>query len=93
MGFSFGAGSMGPGHGTHQFAGRSGQFAQLAEAVQLNRLQYYRGYTFFSAKTCVSELHELPTDERHLHLHEMSEVAHAVWRAFSPAVLRVSRVI
>jgi diadenosine tetraphosphate (Ap4A) HIT family hydrolase len=55
--------------------------------VQLHRLQYYRGYTFFSAKACVSELHDLPGDERRLFLHEMSEVAHAVWRAFSPRKL------
>jgi len=62
--------------------------ARLATGyVQLNRLQYYRGYTFFSARTCVHELHELATAERALHLHEMAEVAHAVWRAFSPRKL------
>lgn len=55
--------------------------------VQLHRLQYYRGYTFFSAKSCIAELHQLPGDERRLFLHEMSEVAHAVWRAFSPRKL------
>ncbi|HMK12712.1 MAG TPA: HIT family protein, partial [Acidimicrobiales bacterium] len=55
--------------------------------VQLYRIQYYRGYTFFSAKRCVRELHLLPPDERTLFLHEMSEVAHAVFRAFTPVKL------
>jgi diadenosine tetraphosphate (Ap4A) HIT family hydrolase len=55
--------------------------------VHLERSQSYRGYTFFSATSCVAELHELPSEERRLHLYEMAEVAHAVWRAFSPRKL------
>jgi len=52
--------------------------------VALSPLQYYRGYTYFSAKTCVAELHLLERFERDLFLHEMSEVAHALVRAFGP---------
>lgn len=55
--------------------------------VGLNPLQYYRGYTFFSSRTCVAELHDLPLEERQLFLHDMVEVAHAVWRAFRPQKL------
>ncbi len=55
--------------------------------VQLYRIQYYRGYTFFSARRCVRELHLLAPDERTLFLHEMAEVAHAVYRAFAPVKL------
>ena len=55
--------------------------------VQLYRIQYYRGYTFFSAKRCVRELHLLPDSERALFLHEMAEVAGAVFRAFAPVKL------
>ena len=55
--------------------------------VQLYRIQYYRGYTFFSARRCVRELHLLDTAERSLFLHEMAEVAHAVFRAFAPVKL------
>jgi len=57
--------------------------------VGLDHLQVYRGYTFFIARTCVRELFELEGDERALHLHEMSEVAHAVYRAFEPMKLNV----
>jgi diadenosine tetraphosphate (Ap4A) HIT family hydrolase len=55
--------------------------------VKLCRTQYFRGYTFFAAKTCVAELHDLPTAERDVHLREMAEVAHAVARAFRPRKL------
>src|SRR5258706_3306030 len=55
--------------------------------VGLNPLQYYRGYTFFSSRTCVVELHDLALEERQLFLHDMVEVAHAVWRAFRPRKL------
>jgi diadenosine tetraphosphate (Ap4A) HIT family hydrolase len=55
--------------------------------VQLYRIQYYRGYTFFSARRCVRELHLLGAAERSLFLHEMAEVAHAVFRAFAPVKL------
>ena len=55
--------------------------------VKLLPTQYFRGYTLFSAKLCVSELHELPSSVRDVHLREMAEVAHAVVRAFKPAKL------
>ena len=57
--------------------------------VALNKLQMYRGYTFFSATAQVIELFELEKSERSLHLYEMSEVAHAVARAFEPAKLNI----
>ena len=57
--------------------------------VALNALQDYRGYTFFSAKSCVREVFELEADERALHLHEMAEVAHAVDRAFQPVKINL----
>ena len=49
--------------------------------------QYCAGYTIFLAKHCVPELHDLPRDERLLFLDEMSLVAEAVFRAFSPRKL------
>ncbi len=52
--------------------------------VALAATQHFRGYTFFIAKPCVPEIFELPPDERATHLHEMTEVAHALYRAFSP---------
>jgi diadenosine tetraphosphate (Ap4A) HIT family hydrolase len=52
--------------------------------VALSPLQYFRGYTYFSAKRCVGELHLLGRQERDLFLHEMAEVAHALVRAFGP---------
>jgi diadenosine tetraphosphate (Ap4A) HIT family hydrolase len=55
--------------------------------VELNRLQYYRGYTFFACRRCVPELNDLPRGWRDLFLHEMAEVAHAVQRAFQPVKL------
>lgn len=57
--------------------------------VGLDRLQVYRGYTFFSSRSCVRELFELEQPQRELHLHEMSEVAHAVFRAFEPVKLNL----
>jgi diadenosine tetraphosphate (Ap4A) HIT family hydrolase len=57
--------------------------------VQLAKLQMYRGYTFFSARSCVREVYELDKEERALHLHEMSEVAHAIDRAFHPVKMNV----
>jgi diadenosine tetraphosphate (Ap4A) HIT family hydrolase len=57
--------------------------------VQLNPLQHYRGYTFVSSRRCATELFELEGDERALHLHEMTEVAHAVFRAFGPRKLNL----
>jgi diadenosine tetraphosphate (Ap4A) HIT family hydrolase len=49
--------------------------------VVLNATQYYRGATFFIARQCVAELHELDADERQRHLMEMAAVAAAVQRA------------
>jgi diadenosine tetraphosphate (Ap4A) HIT family hydrolase len=50
--------------------------------VWLNSCQYYRGAVFYVARRCVAELHELPADERAVHLMEMAEVAAAVEREF-----------
>jgi diadenosine tetraphosphate (Ap4A) HIT family hydrolase len=55
--------------------------------VRLNPTQYHRGSTFFVARTCVGELHELPPDLRVRHLQDMAAVAHAVHRAFGPRKL------
>jgi diadenosine tetraphosphate (Ap4A) HIT family hydrolase len=55
--------------------------------VKLAPTQYYRGATFFVAKACVAELHELSRAERQAHLMEMSEVAAAVFDAFVPRKL------
>ena len=55
--------------------------------VVLADVQYYRGYTVFVAKRCVAELHELPAGERDAFLHEMAEVAQAVFEAFEPRKL------
>ncbi|MEA4823430.1 MAG: HIT family protein [Clostridiaceae bacterium] len=53
-------------------------------AVVSNRWQYFKGYTLFVCKKCVSELHELPVDYRQKYLLEMSYVAQAVFNAFKP---------
>lgn len=55
--------------------------------VKLAPTQYYWGATFFVAKACVRELHELSTPDRQSHLMEMSEVAEAVFHAFAPRKL------
>jgi len=55
--------------------------------VKLLPTQYFRGYTLFSAKLCVREVHDLPSDTRGRHLHEMAEVGHALARAFEPRKL------
>ena len=55
--------------------------------VALHNTQYHEGYTLFVAKQCVNELHELSRDDRDAHLHDMAEVAHAVFRAFRPQKL------
>ena len=49
--------------------------------------QIYSGYTIFVAKRCVAELHLLPPEERSTFLHEMAQVAEAVFRAFAPRKL------
>lgn len=55
--------------------------------IVLGDHQYWPGYTLFLAKKHVSELHELPKPERNTFLREMSQVAEAVWHAFSPKKL------
>jgi diadenosine tetraphosphate (Ap4A) HIT family hydrolase len=55
--------------------------------VKLHPTQHFRGYTLFTAKQCVREVFDLPRDARQAHLYEMSEVAHALQRAFDPAKL------
>ena len=49
--------------------------------------QHYRGRTIFVSKTCVPELHLLPSKTRSLFLEEMAIVAEAVFRAFAPRKL------
>ena len=49
--------------------------------VWLNRTQYHEGATFYVAKRCVAELHELQPSERQGHLMEMAAVAAAVFHA------------
>jgi diadenosine tetraphosphate (Ap4A) HIT family hydrolase len=62
--------------------------ARLATGyVTLRPTQYFRGYTVFSAKSCVREIYDLPPAERDAHLREMAEVAHALARAFEPRKL------
>lgn len=57
--------------------------AQLeAGHVWLNPAQYYEGATFYVAKSCVAELHELGPHERSVHLMEMAGVAAAVFDEF-----------
>jgi diadenosine tetraphosphate (Ap4A) HIT family hydrolase len=51
--------------------------------VRLARTQYYRGATFFAARACVAELHDLVSPVRQAHLMEMADVAAAVFDAFS----------
>jgi diadenosine tetraphosphate (Ap4A) HIT family hydrolase len=55
--------------------------------VKLASTQYYRGATFFVAKACVKELHQLSRATRQVHLVEMSEVGAAVFEAFAPRKL------
>jgi diadenosine tetraphosphate (Ap4A) HIT family hydrolase len=55
--------------------------------VALNPNQFFRGYTFFSARTCTPELFDLDRDERAAHLYEMTEVARAIQLAFGPRKL------
>jgi diadenosine tetraphosphate (Ap4A) HIT family hydrolase len=62
--------------------------AELATGVvRINPVQYHRGSTFFVARTCVAELHDLPRDERLCFLADMAAVAQAVFRAFQPRKL------
>jgi diadenosine tetraphosphate (Ap4A) HIT family hydrolase len=55
--------------------------------VRLAPTQYHRGATFFTAKACVPELHDLARPDRSAHLLEMSEVAAAVFDAVAPRKL------
>lgn len=64
-------------HGEHPMA-----VARLAHGyVWLNTTQYDAGATFYVARRCVPELHDLPDGERLAHLGEMSAVAAAVHRS------------
>jgi diadenosine tetraphosphate (Ap4A) HIT family hydrolase len=47
-----------------------------------NKWQYFKGYTFFISKMCVSELHLMPPDFRKTFLFEMTAVCEAVQNAF-----------
>src|SRR6185369_10326460 len=55
--------------------------------VRLNPTQWFRGATFFVARSCVAELHELTPSIRSTHLMEMSHVAEAMFNAFRPRKL------
>jgi diadenosine tetraphosphate (Ap4A) HIT family hydrolase len=67
-------------HGDDPFA-----VARLATGVvRLNPNQYHKGATFFVATACVAELHELAPEMRAVHLEEMAQVAHAVFRCVGP---------
>ncbi len=55
--------------------------------VRLNPTQYHRGATFFVARQCVTELHELSGDERTEHLLDLVAVAEAVHRTVRPRKL------
>ena len=46
--------------------------------------QFCRGYTLFLSKVHATELHELTPDFRREFLWDMSQVAEAVYKAFSP---------
>lgn len=64
-------------HGEHRWA-----IARLPNGyVWLNPTQYHRGATFFVARQCVAELHELEPASRRDHLMEMAAVATAIQRA------------
>ncbi len=47
-----------------------------------SKWQYFRGYTFFVSKMCISELHLMPIDFRKKFLFEMTVVSEAVQNAF-----------
>jgi diadenosine tetraphosphate (Ap4A) HIT family hydrolase len=52
--------------------------------LKLFPVQYFRGYSLFTAKTCVAELHDLDRAVRDRFLSEMAESAHALARACDP---------
>ena len=51
--------------------------------VWLNPCQYFPGSTFYVARRCVAELHEMPRVERAAHLLEMADVAAAIHDEFN----------
>jgi diadenosine tetraphosphate (Ap4A) HIT family hydrolase len=55
--------------------------------VVLFATQLFPGHTLFITRKHASELHDLPADERTLHVDEMARVAEAVWLAFGPRKL------
>ncbi|MEJ7724922.1 MAG: HIT domain-containing protein [Ilumatobacteraceae bacterium] len=63
-------------------ATRGPLLALRAGYVWLNPCQYFPGSTFYVARRCVAELHELPADERQAHLMEIADVAAAVHHEF-----------
>lgn len=50
--------------------------------VILAECQYHHGYSYFTARTCAGELHELDPSERLLYLDEMATVAGCIHDAF-----------
>lgn len=57
--------------------------------VRLALNQYFRGGSFFVAKDCVTDVFQLDSGVRALHLEEMSEVAAVVNDAFRPETVNV----
>ena len=55
-----------------------------------SRRQYFRGYSFFTSKLAVSELHLMPIEFRQKHLIEMTIVAEAVQNAFRAKKMNVA---
>lgn len=55
--------------------------------VVMGWFQMYRGYALFIAKEHATELHQLNSSTRQTFLQEMSILAEAVYRAFSPVKL------
>ena len=69
--------------------GENPHFVAETEAgyVVLGDYQLFRGYTLFLCKQHNQELHQLDADFRRKFLWEMSGVAAAVYKAFSPVKL------
>ena len=55
-----------------------------------SKRQYFRGYSFFTSKLAVNELHLMPVDFRKKHLLEMTIVAEAVQNAFRAKKMNVA---
>jgi len=61
------------------------QVAELKHCyVQLNRDQFFPGYTFVFAKAPVTELFHLDTSVRHELIDEVNQVAEALYRLYRP---------